>query len=115
MTEVTFQHTFGLRNTNFWGYRYMREVLVDHGDAHKKIYLGEFGYNTKADWMNLITDAQRAEWLKRAFAMANNNSSYLSGLDWFSYYTASDRGWNIVDPNTLAESATFRALKEVVK
>ena len=45
--------------------------------------------------------------------MANGNSSYLTGLDWFSYYTAADRGYNIVDPTTLAESATFRALREV--
>ena len=111
--EVTFPHAFGLRNTNFWGYRSMRNILVDRGDSHKKIYIGEFGYNIKADWAEPITDAQRAEWLKRAFAVANEDSSYLSGLDWFSYYSASDKGWNIVDPNTLSESSTFRALREV--
>jgi hypothetical protein len=111
--ESTFQAPFGLRNTNFWGYRYMRNILVDHGDPHKKIYLGEFGYNTKAAWTSPITDAQRAAWLKEAFAVANTNSSYISGLDWYSYYADASRGFNIVDPSTLAESATFKALREV--
>jgi hypothetical protein len=111
--EVTFQASFGLRNTNFWGYRKMRDILVSHGDSHKKIYIGEFGYNTRPNWINPITDAQRADWLQRAFSVANNNSSYVSGLDWYSYYTDADRGYNIVNPTTLAESATFRALRVV--
>ena len=111
--QQTFPHDFGLVNTSFWGYRYMRMVLVFHGDAHKKIYLGEFGYNTKDAYATPITDAQRADWLKRAFAVANNDSSYITGLDWYSYYTDVDRGFNIVNPTTLAESATFRALREV--
>ena len=111
--EYTFQHTFGLKNTNFWGYRKMREVMVAHGDSHKQIYLGEFGYNTGPAWTAPITDAQRAVWLKEAFAIADQDAGYLSGLDWYSYYSDSGRGFNIVDPNTLAESATFKALREV--
>jgi hypothetical protein len=112
--EVTFQHTFGLKNTNFWGYRKMRDTLVSHGDSHKKIYIGEFGYTTASgQWAAPITDEQRAAWLKKAFEIANQDSAYLSGLDWFSYYSAAQTGFNTVDPNTLAESATFRALREV--
>ncbi len=45
--------------------------------------------------------------------MANRNSSYITGLDWYSYYTDADRGYNIVNPDTLAETATFHALREV--
>ena len=113
LQENTVEATFGLKNTNFWGYRYMRDILVAKGDSHKKIYIGEFGYNTEPGFRDPITDTLRAEWLKRAFAVANGNSSYITGLDWYSYYTDVDRGFNIVDPNTLAESATFRALREV--
>ena len=111
--EVTHQTPFGPKNTNFWGYRYMRDILVSRGDAHKKIYIGEFGYNTKPSWSNPITDVRRADWLEKAFAVAGEDGAYISGLGWFSYYTATDRGFNIVDPNTLEESATFRALREV--
>ena len=112
-TDATWQGPWGPINNNFWGYRKMRKVLVDHGDSHKKIYLGEFGYGTLPHWAQPITDEQRAGWLKRAFAVANNDSSYVTGLSWYSYYTDAERGYNLVNPDTLSESATFRALREV--
>ena len=111
--NLTYQGAFGTKNNNFWGYRYMRDLMVSRGDAHKKILLGEFGYATKPGWATPITDEQRATWLKKAFEIANQDASYLSGLDWYSYYTDAERGFNLVDPDTLAESATFKALREV--
>jgi len=111
--EHTFQGVFGLVNSNFWGYRKMRDILVDHGDSHKKIYIGEFGYSTKPSWTPPITDEQRAVWLKKAFEIANQSSGYLSGLEWYSYYSDTGRGFNIFDLATDQKTLTFKALAEV--
>ena len=39
---------FGLYDENFTGFMGLHEVLVDHGDEAKPVYITQFGYSTRA-------------------------------------------------------------------
>jgi hypothetical protein len=103
---------FGRMNTAFLGIDYMKDDLSAHGDSHKKIYIGEFGYNTLSAWMSPTPDSTRAQYLKTAYALADQRP-WVVGISWFSYFMVSSQGFNVVNPDTLAESQTFSAFREV--
>jgi polysaccharide biosynthesis protein PslG len=103
---------FGPKNCTLLGIDLIRQTLVAHGDAHKKLWLGEFGYNTVPGWMTATPDSTRARYLKQAYALIDARP-YVMGMCWYSYYTDAERGFNIYDLTTSQETLTFQAFKEV--
>jgi polysaccharide biosynthesis protein PslG len=112
-TECSWQGPWGTVYGKFLGYRRMHDALLSHGDGAKPIYIGETGYQTIQCWGAPISDAQRADYLKRLFAVAEQDASYLSGIDWYSFYSDTSCGWQTYDYSTGAETLTFQALREV--
>ncbi|GAA1707073.1 hypothetical protein GCM10009745_63660 [Kribbella yunnanensis] len=79
---------------NFLGIDRLRSEMVRQGDAHKKIYLGEFSYSAIQTWMGLVPDDRRAYYLRRTYELAAQRS-YISGLAWFVWSeTKPDDEWH---------------------
>ncbi|MDX2971293.1 beta-galactosidase [Kribbella solani] len=100
---------------NFLGIDRLRSEMVRQGDAHKKIYLGEFSYSSVRTWMGLVPDDQRAYYLRRAYELAAQRP-YVSGLAWFvwSEVTPNDEwhGWTLLEyPNK--PTRTYQALAQL--
>jgi len=104
--------TWGSKNSAFLGIDYVRQVLEAHGDAHKRIWLGEFGYNIRSSWMSPTSDARRAEWLKRAYALLDERP-YVMGMCWYSFFGGTDSGFNLYERTTGQETLTLQAFKQV--
>lgn len=102
---------WGEADHTFLGIDKMKEVMDHRGDAHKRAYLGEFGYSHERTWMQAVPDETRATWLKRAYELAKARP-WVSGLSWYSYYEHAP--WAIVASDG-TESWTFKAFREVTK
>ncbi len=103
---------WGPVDNNFGGYKKMRTIMEQRGDSSKKMYFGELGYQATHNdphWMAPIEDSTRADWLKKAYALAQGEE-YISGLSWYSY--VEDPRWNIANPDG-TESLTFKAFRDV--
>ena len=101
---------FGRKNSAFLGIEYIRRTLEAHGDSHKKLWVGEFGYNTKAAWMSPTPDATRAGWLEQAYSLLDDRP-YVVGMSWYSYYSSTGSGFNIYNRATGRRTLTFRAFE----
>lgn len=51
----------------FWKLQWFRDLMVERGDGHKKIWITEFGWPT-----NDVSDEEQADYLVRALTMAKN-------------------------------------------
>ncbi len=104
---------FGVIDENFTAFTRMHDVLVDHGEGDKLLYLGEYGFSTTRTWMDPVPDERRARYLVEAFTIAERHP-YVMGLNWYDFLTYDDTqaGWAIVDGDG-RPTATFEALREL--
>jgi hypothetical protein len=109
--QANYTTTFGQKNSAFLGIDYMRATLDSHGDQHKNIWLGEFGYSTENSFMQAVPDDVRAGYLKEAYSLIDQRP-WVIGLCWYKYYEV-DRGFQIYNPSTGVKSLTFRAFGDV--
>jgi hypothetical protein len=109
--QANYTTAFGQKNSAFLGIDYMRATLDRHGDTHKPVWIGEFGYSTDNTWMLAVPDDVRADYLKTAYSLTDQRP-WIIGLCWYNYYET-DRGFTIYDYATGQETLTFQAFREV--
>jgi len=86
---------------SFLGFRTMRRVMVDHGDARKQIWMTELGWSTATSpcargmWAGLkpagVTEAQQAANLAEAYRCLARHRYVVSGL-WFTLDDSTGHG-----------------------
>jgi polysaccharide biosynthesis protein PslG len=85
------QGPFGPKDQNFLGFMSLHTVMSAHGEARKKIYIGEFGYpvsSYSADQYpgsGAVTEAQRAAWLPQAYRLAGRTGQVVA-MSWYIFY-----------------------------
>ncbi len=119
---------FGPKDTNFLGFTSLHDVMAEHGEARKKIYIGEFGYPvssypaTQYPGSGAVTEAQRAAWLPQAYRLAGRTGEVVS-MSWYCFYSDQydDPAWALVtNPNgsvapttTWTQTPSFQAFAKV--
>ena len=102
---------FGAFDQNFLGFRTMHDVMGEHGDGSKPLYIGEFGYSTQP-WreFDAVSDAQRADYLGEAFEAATC-FGYISALSWYYFHPTpfNEPSWTLLDRQG-RPNETYRAL-----
>ena len=103
---------FGPVYETFGGISAMKSVMERQGDAHKEVFIGEFGYSTTETWMPAVPDGRRALYLKRAYDRARG-LPYVVGMSWYAFVPGDTVGeeWTILDAD-LEPSLTYRALRQ---
>jgi hypothetical protein len=77
---------FGLYDENFTGFMGLHQVLVDHGDEAKPVYITQFGYSTRADsGQKAVPDALRAQYLTQALKQTTC-VHYVPILSWYALH-----------------------------
>jgi O-antigen/teichoic acid export membrane protein len=77
---------FGLYDENFTGFMGLHQVLVDHGDDAKPIYITQFGYSTRAaQGREGVPDALRAQYLTQALEQTTC-VHYVPILSWYALH-----------------------------
>jgi O-antigen/teichoic acid export membrane protein len=77
---------FGLYDENFTGFMGLHQVLVDHGDEAKPVYITQFGYSTReADGRRAVPDALRAQYLTQALKQTTC-VHYVPILSWYALH-----------------------------
>jgi hypothetical protein len=104
---------YGEIDTNFIGFRRLKQLMDARDVAAKPVYLGEYGFSTAAAPMGPVPDPTRAEYLRDAYNLAAAEG-YVSGMAWYAYHphSATPPDWAIVD-HALNPSQTFEALRHV--
>ncbi|WP_205472206.1 lipopolysaccharide biosynthesis protein [Nocardioides sp. SYSU D00038] len=102
----------GLVDENFTGFRGLREVMKDNGDAGLDMYVSQFGYSTTGeDGSAPVADDLRAEYVGQALD-AVTCSPYVVGFSW--YYLHPTRwdpaSWTLLDEE-LRPNLTYGALR----
>ena len=109
-TRNNFLSTFGPADATFVGIDKMIADLDAHGDSHKKVWIGEFGYRmTSGGYHEPISDDLRAQYLKQAYALLDQRPRVM-GMAWYSYYR--DPSWALVNKSTRVESVSFDAFRQ---
>ena len=109
-TRNNFLSTFGPADATFVGIDKMIADLDAHGDSHKKVWIGEFGYRmTSGGYHEPISDDLRAQYLKQAYALLDQRTRVM-GMAWYSYYR--DPSWALVNKSTRVESVSFDAFRQ---
>ncbi len=67
----------GYENLNFRRIELLREVMVKYGDADKKIYVTEGGWNDHPRWTYAVRPGQRIAYTLDAYAYAEENYPWL--------------------------------------
>jgi O-antigen/teichoic acid export membrane protein len=77
---------FGLYDENFTGFMGLHQVLVDHGDEAKPVYITQFGYSTRAaEGRKAVPDALRAQYLTQALKQTTC-VHYVPILSWYALH-----------------------------
>jgi hypothetical protein len=77
---------FGLYDENFSGFTGLHEVMAQHGDADKPIYISQFGYSTQAgDGHAAVPDELRATYLTQALKQATC-VHYVPVFSWYALH-----------------------------
>jgi O-antigen/teichoic acid export membrane protein len=77
---------FGLYDENFTGFMGLHQVLVDHGDESKPVYITQFGYSTRAgEGHKAVPDALRAQYLTQALKQTTC-VHYVPILSWYALH-----------------------------
>jgi hypothetical protein len=109
-TRNNYPGTFGPFDYTFVGIDKMIADLDAHGDSHKKVWIGEFGYRiTSGGYHQPISDDLRAQYLKQAYALLDQRPRIM-GMAWYSYYR--DPNWALVNSSTRVESVSFDAFRK---
>jgi hypothetical protein len=109
-----YEGPYGAVDTDFDGVAMVERAMNQAGDPGKTIRIGEYGASTATTWMPAVANSYRALMLKLAVRMASKDP-YVSELDWYGFLPTRDDSpaWAIVS-RSLAPSATFTALKQVL-
>jgi O-antigen/teichoic acid export membrane protein len=104
---------FGLYDENFSGIMGLHEVLVDHGDEGKPLYITQFGYSTQAaEGRKAVPDELRASYLTRAL----EQTTCVQYVPVFSWYALEPTPWDPPDYTLLDEqnrpNLTYQALAD---
>ena len=105
---------FGLMDENFQGFARLKDYMSSRGESGKHIYIGEFGFPTKAAGaFPAVSDSTRATYLTDAYAIARS-TGYIEGLCWYYFYPTPWDGaeWTLLDDNWNG-NLTFQALVAV--
>jgi O-antigen/teichoic acid export membrane protein len=82
---------FGLYDENFSGFMGLHQVLVDHGDGAKPIYITQFGYSTRAaQERKAVPDELRASYLTQAL----EQTTCVRYVPVFSWYALHPTPWD---------------------
>jgi methionine-rich copper-binding protein CopC len=109
-TRGDYAGRFGPLDYTFVGIDKMIADLDAHGDSHKKVWIGEFGYRiTSGGYHQPIPDDLRAQYLKQAYALLDQRPRVM-GMAWFSYYR--EPNWALVNRSTRVESVSFGAFRQ---
>jgi O-antigen/teichoic acid export membrane protein len=104
---------FGLYDENFSGFTGLHQVLVDHGDEAKPVYITQFGYSTEAvQGRKAVPDELRAQYLTQAL----EQTTCVHYVPVFSWYALEPTPWDppdyaILDGNNQPD-LTYRALAD---
>ncbi|HEX5089663.1 MAG TPA: oligosaccharide flippase family protein [Nocardioides sp.] len=104
---------FGLYDENFSGFMGLHQVLVDHGDEGKPVYITQFGYSTEAaEGRKAVPDELRASYLTRAL----EQTTCVHYVPVFSWYALQPTRWDPPDYALLDEqnrpNLTYEALAD---
>ena len=101
---------FGEYDETFGGFRRVHELMRDHGDGAKDIYIGELGYATPAGPVEPpVDDANRARYLTGTME-ATTCTPYVFVVSWQLHATAAaPQAWTMLDPE-LRPTQTYDAL-----
>lgn len=110
--EIYERDPYGLYDDNYTGFETMHEVMADHGDDAKPLFITAFGYSTRGGGeVPGVDDATRAQYLTEAFDIATC-SDVVSGLSWYAFQvTPWDPGsWTLLDARN-QPNLTYQALQ----
>jgi len=74
----------------------VRQVMLDYGDAGKRIWITEFGWSAHANrdgipsWARGVSESTQADFAVRGIKYAAQNWPYLAVMIWFK-----ERSWNV--------------------
>jgi hypothetical protein len=94
--DVYDQPPFGRFDQSFLGYRLVRDVMVQNGDAGVPIYIGRFGYRTAG--ATPVSDSTRASFVSEAYELANCDR-YVAALSWYLMHPVpwDEPDWALLD------------------
>src|SRR4029079_15892296 len=82
---------FGLYDENFSGFVGLHEVMAEHGDGNKPVYISQFGYSTEAgEGRKAVPDALRAQYLTHAL----KQTTCVHYVAVFSWYALHETPWD---------------------
>jgi hypothetical protein len=93
------QGPFGAYDASFLGYRALHDVMAEHGDARRGLYVGEFGYSTEErEGMLATPDRVRADYVGQALGAATC-TPYVVALSWYYLHPTAwdDPSWTLLD------------------
>ena len=73
---------------NFRRAELQRAIMVEHGDAHKPVYITEMGWNSSERWVYAVTPAQRAAYTLDALVLADRWPWLRSACIWVFRFPA---------------------------
>ncbi|HSH01389.1 MAG TPA: hypothetical protein VLL52_02650, partial [Anaerolineae bacterium] len=72
---------------NFRRVELLRDIMINHGDDHKKIYITESGWNDHPRWTRAVRPSQRIQYTLDAFAYAEANWPYVESITLWVFRT----------------------------
>ena len=102
---------FGLYDENFTGFMGLHQVLVDHGDEDKPVYITQFGYSTRAaEGRKAVPDELRAQYLTQALKQVTC-VHYVPVISWYALHPTpwDPQEWTLLDKK-YRPNLTYEAL-----
>ncbi len=116
-------HRVSENRTNFVRPLLVRDIMVARGDAHKPVWITEFGWDSPPEAMDApygrVSEAKRAEYTVRAYERIATEWPWIGpAFLWFfrrpsyEWHTRPEGYFRIVEPNW-TQLPTYRALSEL--
>jgi hypothetical protein len=110
--EIYERDPYGLFDNNFTGFESMHDVMADHGDADKPLFITAFGYSTRGvENVAGVDDATRAGFLSEAFDIVTC-SDVVAGMSWYAFHPTpwDPASWTLLDAQN-RPNRTYAALQ----
>jgi len=110
--EIYERDPYGLYDNNYTGFESMHDVMKDHGDGDKPVFISAFGYSTRGGGeVPGVDDATRATYLGQALDIATC-SEVVSGFSWYAFQTTpwDPPAWTMLDARN-RPNKTYQALQ----
>src|ERR1019366_1855721 len=98
LSKWVYRDQWGTMDENFLGIKLLHDVMAQHHEAWKHIYIGEYGFDTsKWEIFSGVADSIRAKYLSQAFAVAAS-TGYVDALSWYCSYSTpwNDASWALL-------------------